>query len=257
MAGLAQVGEVRNVGVPAVLVVVDVVGVAVLGVGGACDAAAVADGQDDPLRVGRAADSAQGELAPVAVEDGGKGSWRRRASSASCFAEMGVPVIEPRVGKLPRDAVVVGGNHQAGAGTLAAQDQIAQSVGVALGEGVLGLSRRAGARHAQPQRAAGSLGGRPGSRGWRSGGHMPSSPSRIEQRRWCRCSASSASAGSTRSSRACCGRLRPQGRRRPAGSRLPGCGGPPHRTDIHGHSPKKSDSLRRWILGVSRAITLA
>ena len=72
VAGFAQVGEVRDVGVPAIFEVVDVVGVAVLGVGGTCDAAAVAYGQDDPLRFGCTAHSTQGELAPVAVEDGRK-----------------------------------------------------------------------------------------------------------------------------------------------------------------------------------------
>ena len=137
VAGLAQVCEVRNVSLPAVLVVVDVVGVAVFGMGRAGDAAAVADGQDDPLRVGRAADSAQGELAPVAVEDGGK-DLGVGGELGKLLRRDGRAVIEPRVGKLPRDAVVVGGNHQAGPGTLAAQDQVAQGVGVALGEGVLG-----------------------------------------------------------------------------------------------------------------------
>ncbi len=58
MTGLAEVGEVRDIGVSAVLVVLDVVGVAVFGVGGAGNAAAVADGQDDSLCFCCAADPA-------------------------------------------------------------------------------------------------------------------------------------------------------------------------------------------------------
>ena len=72
MAGFAQVGEVRNVGVAAGLVVVDVVCVAAFGVGGARDAAAVADSQHDLLCLRGAAHPPQGELAPVAAEDRGQ-----------------------------------------------------------------------------------------------------------------------------------------------------------------------------------------
>ena len=137
MAGLAQVGEVRDVGFAVVLVVLDVVGVAVFGVGGACDAAAVADGQDDSLGFRCAAYSAQGKLAPVAVEDGGQ-----NLGIGGEFGKLtggdGGAVVESGIGELPGDDVVVGCDHQIGHRSLAAHDQLAQGIRVALGKAVRG-----------------------------------------------------------------------------------------------------------------------